>query len=195
MAEPSRINVLRPPCGTNFPPTQMSAEIIRRAQAQQSVPRTTALATAPPTAADSITRQLFEASPNQDHYNNDTGNVSHHGTGNRDHGNHGTGNVPHHGTGNQDQGNHGNQDRHGIGNNGNHNQDNHDNHGTDNHGKFTAQTTRTQLQASTSTTTIKAPTITATSETTAPNKDQKPSPYPPSSRQLDPLQLTLTISI
>ena len=130
MAEPSRINVLRSPCGTNFPPTQMSAEIIRRAQAQQSVPRTTALATAPPTAAYSTTRQLFEASPNQDHYNNDTGNVSHHGTGNQDHGNHGnhgTGNVPHHGTGNQDQGNHGNQDRHGIGNNGNHNQDNHDN--------------------------------------------------------------------
>ena len=134
MAEPSRINVLRPPCGTNFPPTQMSAEIIRRAQAQQSVPRTTALATAPPTAADSITRQLFEASPNQDHYNNDTGNVSHHGIGNQDHGNHGTGNVPHHGTGNQDHYNNdtGNVSHYGTGNQG-HGTCNVPHHGSDKH--------------------------------------------------------------
>ena len=61
MAEPASINVLRSPSGAAFPPTQRSAEIIRRTHGDLAVPKTTAVHNQSP---NSTSRRLqFTASP------------------------------------------------------------------------------------------------------------------------------------
>ena len=61
MAEPATINVLRSPSGAAFPPTQRSAEIIRKTHGDSAIPQTVPVQNQSP---NSTSRRLqFTASP------------------------------------------------------------------------------------------------------------------------------------
>ena len=110
MTEPATISVLRSPCGTAFPPTQRSAELIRQSQMNSTLQMT---AVQPGRTPDSTNRRLtFTASPNAQ----------------QTHGNHGT---QHGSNGSQQPKNIGHQ----IGNNGTGNGMDSGQHGTDSRNK------------------------------------------------------------